>query len=102
MQGGSHAAWRRGGKLASHTPRDRGTGLGASRSGGQAYTPPPPRLHPPPAPLSPSPQHALTTPAGRRYARTGGPDVRPSQAVSLFVVERGMPGFSLGQRLKDK
>ena len=47
-------------------------------------------------------RHALTTPAGRRYARTGGPDVRPSQAVSLFVVERGMPGFSLGQRLKDK
>lgn len=36
------------------------------------------------------------------YARTGGPDVRPSQAVSLFVVERGMAGFSLGQRLKDK
>jgi isovaleryl-CoA dehydrogenase len=36
------------------------------------------------------------------YARTGGPDVRPSRAVSLFLVERGMPGFSLGQRLKDK
>jgi len=36
------------------------------------------------------------------YARTAGPDVRPSKAVSLFLVERGMPGFSLGQRLKDK
>ena len=59
-------------------------------------------LAPLPPPLSLSPQHAFITPAGRRYARTGGPDVRPSQAVSLFVVERGMPGFSLGQRLKDK
>ena len=98
MQGGSHAAWRRGGKLASHTPRDRGTGLGASRSGGQAYTPLPPPSYTP----LPVPQHAFIIPAGRRYARTGGPDVRPSQAVSLFVVERGMPGFSLGQRLKDK
>jgi len=36
------------------------------------------------------------------YARTGGPEVRASRAVSLFLVERGMEGFSLGQRLKDK
>ena len=36
------------------------------------------------------------------YARTGGPEVKASRAVSLFVVEKGMPGFSLGQRLKDK
>merc|ERR1719174_2349660 len=36
------------------------------------------------------------------YARTGGPEVRASKAVSLFVVERGMAGFSLGQRIKDK
>jgi len=36
------------------------------------------------------------------YARTAGPDVKPSKAISLFLVEKGMPGFSLGQRLKDK
>jgi len=36
------------------------------------------------------------------YARTGGPEKKPSQAISLFMIERGMPGFSLGQRLKDK
>jgi len=36
------------------------------------------------------------------YARTGGADVRPSKAISLFLVEKGTPGFSLGQRLKDK
>eukprot|EP00316_Scyphosphaera_apsteinii_P011992 CAMPEP_0119304294 /NCGR_PEP_ID=MMETSP1333-20130426/5549_1 /TAXON_ID=418940 /ORGANISM="Scyphosphaera apsteinii, Strain RCC1455" /LENGTH=411 /DNA_ID=CAMNT_0007307145 /DNA_START=116 /DNA_END=1351 /DNA_ORIENTATION=+ len=36
------------------------------------------------------------------YARTGGPEVKNSKAVSLFVVEKGMAGFSLGQRLKDK
>ena len=36
------------------------------------------------------------------YARTGGPEVKASQAVSLFLVEKGMEGFSLGQRLKDK
>uniref|UniRef100_A0A7S4BBN7 Isovaleryl-CoA dehydrogenase n=1 Tax=Chrysotila carterae TaxID=13221 RepID=A0A7S4BBN7_CHRCT len=36
------------------------------------------------------------------YARTAGPEVKPSQAVSLFLVEKGMPGFALGQRLKDK
>jgi len=28
--------------------------------------------------------------------------VKASKAVSLFYVERGMAGFSLGQRLKDK
>ena len=36
------------------------------------------------------------------YARTGGPEVKPSKAISLFLVEKGTPGFSLGQRLKDK
>jgi len=36
------------------------------------------------------------------YARTAGPEVKASKAVSLFLVEKGMPGFSLGQRLKDK
>ena len=36
------------------------------------------------------------------YARTAGPEVRPSKAISLFLVEKGMEGFSLGQRLKDK
>uniref|UniRef100_A0A7S0NWT1 Isovaleryl-CoA dehydrogenase n=1 Tax=Calcidiscus leptoporus TaxID=127549 RepID=A0A7S0NWT1_9EUKA len=36
------------------------------------------------------------------YARTGGSEVKPSKAVSLFLVEKGMPGFTLGQRLKDK
>mmetsp|Transcript_11547 Transcript_11547/g.22711 ORF Transcript_11547/g.22711 Transcript_11547/m.22711 type:complete len:419 (+) Transcript_11547:120-1376(+) len=30
------------------------------------------------------------------YARTG------PRAISLFLVEKGMPGFSLGQRIKDK
>ena len=36
------------------------------------------------------------------YARTGGPEVKASKAVSLFILEKGMPGFSLGQRIKDK
>jgi len=36
------------------------------------------------------------------YARTGGPEVKASKAVSLFIVEKGMPGFSLGQRIKEK
>ena len=36
------------------------------------------------------------------YARTAGPEVKASKAVSLFLVEKGTPGFSLGQRLKDK
>jgi len=30
------------------------------------------------------------------YARTG------EKSISLFLVEKGMPGFSLGQRIKDK
>ena len=34
------------------------------------------------------------------YARTAGPEVKASKAVSLFYVERGMAGFSLGQRLQ--
>jgi len=32
------------------------------------------------------------------YARTG----TEVQDVSMFIVEKGMPGFSLGQRIKDK
>jgi len=36
------------------------------------------------------------------YARTAGPEVKASKAISLFLVEKGMDGFSLGQRLKDK
>ncbi len=60
------------------------------------------RLHTRCTPPLPAPHHAFTTPAGRRYARTGGPEKKPSQAISLFMIERGMPGFSLGQRLKDK
>ena len=60
------------------------------------------RLHTRCTPPLPAPHHAFTTPAGRRYARTGGPEMKPSQAISLFMIERGMPGFSLGQRLKDK
>eukprot|EP00322_Chrysochromulina_rotalis_P014279 CAMPEP_0115852200 /NCGR_PEP_ID=MMETSP0287-20121206/12873_1 /TAXON_ID=412157 /ORGANISM="Chrysochromulina rotalis, Strain UIO044" /LENGTH=438 /DNA_ID=CAMNT_0003306253 /DNA_START=35 /DNA_END=1351 /DNA_ORIENTATION=- len=36
------------------------------------------------------------------YARTAGPEVKASKAISLFLVEKGMAGFSLGQRLKDK
>jgi len=35
------------------------------------------------------------------YARTGNSG-RPSQDISAFIVEKGMPGFSLGQRIKDK
>lgn len=33
------------------------------------------------------------------YARTGGPGAK---GISLFLVENGMPGFELGQRIKDK
>jgi len=36
------------------------------------------------------------------YARTGDAATKDSKAISLFVVEKGMPGFSLGQRIKDK
>ena len=36
------------------------------------------------------------------YARTAGPEVKASKAVSLFYVERGMAGFSLGQRLQAR
>ncbi len=34
------------------------------------------------------------------YARTGAPEDR--KAVSTFIVEQGMPGFSVGQKIKDK
>jgi isovaleryl-CoA dehydrogenase len=34
------------------------------------------------------------------YARTGGSDERPQ--ISSFVVEGGMPGFSVGQKIRDK
>ena len=33
------------------------------------------------------------------YARTGGPGAK---GLSLFLVEKEMEGFSLGQRIKDK
>src|SRR4030095_13431801 len=35
----------------------------------------------------------------RVYARTGGKGTR---SLSLFVVEKGTPGFSLGQKITDK
>jgi isovaleryl-CoA dehydrogenase len=34
------------------------------------------------------------------YARTGGTDERPE--ISTFVVEKGTPGFAVGQKIKDK
>ena len=34
------------------------------------------------------------------YARTGGTESRPE--LSTFLVERGMAGFSVGQKIKDK
>lgn len=34
------------------------------------------------------------------YARTGGTDVRPQ--LSSFVVQRGMRGFCVGQKIRDK
>ncbi len=34
------------------------------------------------------------------YARTGGTDARPE--ITSFVVERGTPGFSVGQKIHDK
>lgn len=34
------------------------------------------------------------------YARTGGDDKRP--AISTFLVEKGFPGFSVGQKILDK
>ncbi len=33
-------------------------------------------------------------------AKTGGPDIPTHQAISLFVVERGMPGFERGEPIK--
>ena len=34
------------------------------------------------------------------YARTGNPDEKPR--LSTFLVERGFPGFSVGQKIRDK
>ncbi len=34
------------------------------------------------------------------YAKTGGSEERPE--ISTFVVERGTPGFSVGQKIRDK
>jgi isovaleryl-CoA dehydrogenase len=34
------------------------------------------------------------------YARTGGSDARPE--ITSFVVERGTPGFAVGQKIHDK
>jgi len=36
------------------------------------------------------------------YARTAGDGVPATKAISLFLVEKGMAGFSLGTRIKDK
>ncbi|MFN9999631.1 MAG: acyl-CoA dehydrogenase family protein, partial [bacterium] len=34
------------------------------------------------------------------YARTGGTDARPE--LTSFVVQRGTPGFAVGQKIADK
>ena len=36
------------------------------------------------------------------YARDAAPVGGRASSYSLFIVEKGMPGFSLGQRIKDK
>mmetsp|Transcript_10437 Transcript_10437/g.13042 ORF Transcript_10437/g.13042 Transcript_10437/m.13042 type:complete len:428 (+) Transcript_10437:35-1318(+) len=36
------------------------------------------------------------------YARTATEDTPASRSISLFLVEKGMDGFSLGTRIKDK
>ena len=36
------------------------------------------------------------------YAKTGGVANRSGSSISSFIVEKGMPGFSLGQQIKDK
>lgn len=33
------------------------------------------------------------------YAKTGGPDDKPSRAISAFIIEKDMPGFSIGQKI---
>ena len=98
----SAAAWREA--RVTHAPRPRHGIARIALCWPSARVPSP--MHPhaaqcTPSQCIPSPRRP-ERPHRCRYARTGGPDVRPSQAVSLFVVERGMPGFSLGQRLKDK
>jgi isovaleryl-CoA dehydrogenase len=36
------------------------------------------------------------------YARTGEKGQSPSKSLTSFIVEKGMPGFSLGQKIEDK
>jgi len=33
------------------------------------------------------------------YAKTGGSDDKPSRAITTFIVEKGMKGFSIGQKI---
>ena len=33
------------------------------------------------------------------YAKTGGSDLKPQHAITAFIIEKGMPGFSTAQKL---
>ncbi|KRB82974.1 isovaleryl-CoA dehydrogenase [Sphingomonas sp. Root710] len=33
------------------------------------------------------------------YAKTGGSDDKPSRAITTFIIEKGMKGFSIGQKI---
>ncbi len=33
------------------------------------------------------------------YAKTGGNDAKPSRAITTFLIEKGMDGFSIGQKI---
>ena len=33
------------------------------------------------------------------YAKTGGADDKPSRGITTFLIEKGMPGFSIGQKI---
>jgi isovaleryl-CoA dehydrogenase len=33
------------------------------------------------------------------YAKTGGPDAKASRAITTFLIEKGTPGFSIGQKI---
>lgn len=33
------------------------------------------------------------------YAKTGGADDKPSKAITTFIIEKGMKGFSIGQKI---
>ncbi|KKC24955.1 acyl-CoA dehydrogenase family protein [Sphingomonas sp. SRS2] len=34
------------------------------------------------------------------YAKTGGSDDKPSRAITTFIIEKGMKGFSIGQKIE--